>query len=105
MDRPQGLIDLDFRLRRAGLVLLWLAILAGVFIMMRHARPAIELLLTVLSPFIVSLIVAYIFNPIVTWLQRRFGVRRLVRLGQTLRSGTGARGGRSTEPRGQEKRL
>jgi len=77
MDKPQGLIDLEFRMRRAGLTLLYLAIFAVVWAMIRYAQPAIEFMLTVLSPFIVAMLIAYIFNPIVTWLQKRFKLGRI----------------------------
>ncbi len=77
MEKPRGLIDLDFRIRRAALVLLYLSIAGLLAVMLYYARPAIEFVLTVLSPFIVALIVAYIFNPIVNWLQRRFKLGRI----------------------------
>lgn len=77
MDRPQGLIDLDFRLRRAGLVLLYLIIACVAAMMLYYAKPFIRFSLTVLSPFIVSLIIAYMFNPVVNWLQKRFSLGRI----------------------------
>lgn len=77
MDKPQGFLDLEFRIRRALLVLVYLAIGGLLALMLYYARPAIEFALTVLSPFIVALIVAYIFNPIVNWLQRRFKLGRI----------------------------
>lgn len=77
MDRPEGFLDLEYRIRRALLLLVYLIIAGVVAMMIYYARPAISLLLTILSPFIVALIVAYIFNPIVSWLQRRFNVGRI----------------------------
>lgn len=77
MDKPDRLIDLDFKLRRAGLVLLYLVIFGLAIFMITRARPFIELALTVLSPFIVALIVAYMFNPVVSWLQRRLHLGRI----------------------------
>lgn len=77
MDKPQGLIDLDFRIRRAALILLYLAIFCMAAGMLYYARPAIEFALAVLSPFIVALIIAYVFNPLVNWLQERFGFGRI----------------------------
>lgn len=77
MDKPQGLIDLDFRIRRMALFLLYLATVGLLVWGLLLCQPAIEFVLNVLSPFIVALIVAYIFNPVVTWLQRRFNIGRI----------------------------
>lgn len=81
MDKPERLLELDMKLRRGGLMLLYLVIFCLVAFMISSARPFIEFTLTVLSPFIVALIVAYMFNPVVSWLQRRF---RLGRIGGVL---------------------
>lgn len=77
MDKPQGFLDLDFKIRRAVLMLLYIVIFCFMVYIFRQGRPLIGFVLTVLSPFIVALIVAYIFNPIVTWLQRRFSLGRI----------------------------
>ena len=77
MDRPQGLIDLDFRIRRLALALMYIAIFAALAGLLYIGRPAIEFVLNILSPFIVALIVAYIFNPVVSWLQRKFRLGRI----------------------------
>lgn len=78
MDKPDGLLDLDFRIRRAVLVLLYLVTFCLVAGMLYYAQPFIRFVLTVLSPFVVSLIIAYVFNPLVSWLQERFGYRRII---------------------------
>jgi predicted PurR-regulated permease PerM len=52
--------------------------IAGFFVLVHFARPAITMILTVLSPFIMALIVAYIFNPVVLLLQRK---QRMGRVG------------------------
>jgi predicted PurR-regulated permease PerM len=70
-------LDLDYRIRQAVLVLIYMIILAAAFAFLSYARPAITLILTVLSPFMVAMIVAYIFNPIVRLLQIRFRLRRI----------------------------
>lgn len=68
---------LNHRIRRAILVLLYLVILSLAFFMLSAARPAIQFTLNILSPFIVALIVAYIFNPVVNYLQHQFRLGRI----------------------------
>ncbi len=77
MDKPEGFLDLEYRTRRALLLLVYLVIAGMLAMMLYYARPAISFVLTILSPFIVALIVSYIFNPVVNWLQRRFKVGRI----------------------------
>lgn len=68
---------LDLRIRRALLWLIRLTV-AGAFIALTiYLRPVISLVLTVASPFMMALIVAYIFNPVVRALQYRFSVGRV----------------------------
>jgi predicted PurR-regulated permease PerM len=74
--QQQTSVALDWRMKKAGFALMCMAIAAGALAFLRYLRPLVEMVLTVLSPFIVALIVAYVFNPLVVWLQRRFGFRR-----------------------------
>lgn len=73
---PETLITLDLKIRRAVLILLYLGIAAAVVAMATYLKPWIRSVLDILSPFMVALIVAYIFNPIVVALQVRFRMRR-----------------------------
>jgi predicted PurR-regulated permease PerM len=77
MQKLQSLRRLSLRVRRAQLILLWMIIVAGAFVILTYARPAIRFILDVLSPFIVAMIVAYIFNPLVGFLQQRLHVGRI----------------------------
>ncbi|MCX7718136.1 MAG: AI-2E family transporter [Candidatus Sumerlaeaceae bacterium] len=64
-------------MRLALLVLVWILNVGGFLALAHFARPAITLILTILSPFIVALIVAYIFNPLVEALQRGHRLSRV----------------------------
>lgn len=77
MSQDEATLALDYRIKRAVLFILRLVIAAGVIGFVYYARPAVRFGLDVLSPFIVALIVAYIFNPIVVLLQRRFRLGRM----------------------------
>lgn len=77
MEKPQKFLDMDYRLRKAALMLMYLVIACIGGYILFVMQPVIKFTLTVLSPFIVALIVAYIFNPIVSWLQRKFGLGRI----------------------------
>lgn len=77
MDRsPDAFLALDHRIRRAVLVLLYIAIAASLVAVATYIKPWIRTILDILSPFLVALIVAYIFNPVVVALQMKFRLRR-----------------------------
>lgn len=59
-------------------LLIWLVDAALLLALFVFLRPVLVWLLGVASPFFVALIVAYIFNPIVLLIQRRFRVSRAV---------------------------
>lgn len=77
MSQHEAFLSLDYRIKRSILLLLRMAVLAAFVGLVYYARPAVRFALDVLSPFIVALIVAYIFNPLVTFFQRRLYLRRL----------------------------
>lgn len=77
MSNPEAFTALDYRIRKAILFLLWMIIIGGLFLFLHYARPAIRFTLDVLSPFIVAMIVAYIFNPVVLFMQRRLLIGRI----------------------------
>jgi predicted PurR-regulated permease PerM len=66
----------DPRIRRALLALLVMLNLGVALALFTYLRPVITWVLNILSPFIVALMVAYIFNPLVRFLQHRFRMRR-----------------------------
>lgn len=66
----------DRILRRALIALLVLLDLGLVLALLAYLKPVIVWSLNVLSPFFVALLVAYIFNPFVTTIQRRFRLAR-----------------------------
>jgi hypothetical protein len=64
---------LDHELRRMVLALGWMLIVAASLWAFVRIWPVIEWFLRVLSPFLIALVVAYLFNPIVNLVQRGFG--------------------------------
>ncbi|MBX7245102.1 MAG: AI-2E family transporter [Candidatus Sumerlaeaceae bacterium] len=68
--------QIDLRIRRSILILLQLAIGGALVWLAVILYPIVNLALTILSPFIVALIVAYIFNPLVRLLQLKLGLGR-----------------------------
>lgn len=75
---PAPAFQLDPHMRRVALMIGYMVILAGFATGLTLLWPFISGLVGVLSPFIVALIVAYLFNPIVNFVQRRL---RLTRVG------------------------
>lgn len=72
---------LDSRLRKIALTIGWMIIAAGVIAALAFAWPFIAMLVRTLTPFLAALVFAYIFNPIVTFVQKR---ARLSRVGGVL---------------------
>ncbi|AXA35308.1 Putative permease often clustered with de novo purine synthesis [Candidatus Sumerlaea chitinivorans] len=66
----------DRILRRALLALLILLDVGLVLALLAYLKPVIVWSLNVLSPFFVALLVAYIFNPFVSMIQRQFRLAR-----------------------------
>src|ERR1043166_1396999 len=77
MTEPRAKTEIDLRLRRAVLVLIYMAIAAGAITFLHYLRPLVRVALNVLSPFLVAIIVAYIFNPLVTAIEARFKLGRM----------------------------
>jgi predicted PurR-regulated permease PerM len=69
---------LDPHLRKLVMTLGYMLVAAGVIVALVFVWPVIAALFSILSPFIVALVVAYIFNPIVNFVQFRL---RLTRIG------------------------
>ena len=69
--------DIDFQLRRVGVILGWMLIAAGACYTLFLLRGIISGVFNVLTPFLGAAVLAYILDPIVTKLQRRFGVGRV----------------------------
>jgi len=71
-------LELDPHMRRVVLMIGYMIIVAGFATAFTLLWPVISAVVTVLSPFIVALVVAYLFNPVVNFVERRL---RLTRLG------------------------
>ncbi len=69
---------LDFELKRVGLVLGWMLALAGGLWALMKVWPAIAWTMNVLSPFLIALVIAYIFNPVVNFFQRKLKLGRVM---------------------------
>jgi predicted PurR-regulated permease PerM len=67
---------LDQSLKRALLLMAWMLIAAGLVGGAWLLLPLVRWALQVLSPFLVALVVAYIFNPIVNFLQHKLKLGR-----------------------------
>jgi len=80
-DKKKSILDLDPQIRRLVLVLGYMIVAAGLIVGLTVIWPAIKVLLNVLMPFLVALVVAYIFNPIVNFVQRKM---KLTRIGGVL---------------------
>ena len=74
---------LDIKLRRNLLWLLRLLIIGAVVGLLLWARPLIASLLSLLAPFLVAFIIAYVFNPVVRILQYRLHLGRAPALAVT----------------------
>ena len=68
---------LDPHLRKLVLTLGYMLVAAGVIVALVFVWPVIAALFSILSPFIVALVVAYIFNPIVNFVQLRLKLTRI----------------------------
>jgi predicted PurR-regulated permease PerM len=68
---------LDEKLKKVLLIIGYMIIVAGVVYALTQLRGVITFILNVLAPFVVALIIAYIFDPIVTFVQKRLGLSRI----------------------------
>lgn len=76
-EKPSIIVSYDIKIRKALLFLLYLVIFILSGVILYYLKPLIQFTLTVLSPFIIALIVAYMFNPVVTFLQQKFRLGRI----------------------------
>lgn len=74
-------LQFDPEMRRLVLALGYMLVTGGVVFALISVWPVISLIFNVLSPFIVALVLAYIFNPIVNFVQQRL---RLTRIGGVI---------------------
>ncbi len=72
---PEDIINKD--LKKALTRLCYLIILAATVYALYTLRSFISTVLSIAAPFLVGFIVAYLFDPIVTWIQRRFKISRI----------------------------
>ncbi|MBN1867313.1 AI-2E family transporter [Candidatus Sumerlaeota bacterium] len=76
-DSPPHPTDQTLRLQKAALILTWMAIGAGALWGLTRLWPVAVWLISTLSPFLIALVVAYIFNPIVNVVQKKFKLGRV----------------------------
>ena len=69
--------DILVRLQKAALILVWMLIAAGALAALALIRPVVAWLISTFSPFLIALVIAYVFNPIVNVVQKRFKLGRL----------------------------
>ncbi len=74
---PPSAFQLDPHMRKIALMIGYMIIVAGFAYAISALWPAIAALVSILAPFIVALVVAYIFNPIVNFVQRRLKLTRV----------------------------
>ncbi len=77
-DDQRPVFQLDPQLRRLALLIGWMIVAAGFIAALVLVWPVVQTVMRVLAPFIVALVIAYLFNPIVNVAERRF---RLTRVG------------------------
>ena len=72
-DREQ----MDYQLRRVGVIVGWMIIVAGAFYTLYQARGVFQTIFRILTPFLVAAVAAYILHPLVTGCQNRLRLNRL----------------------------
>jgi predicted PurR-regulated permease PerM len=70
-------VVLDEKLKKVLLIIGYMVIIAGVVYAISQLRGVITFILNVLTPFMVALVIAYIFDPIITFVQKRLGLSRI----------------------------
>lgn len=74
---PHSTLQIDPRLRRVLLTIGYMVIVAGFVYAFAMVWPALRGLLKAVAPFIVALVVAYLFNPIVNVAERKLRITRV----------------------------
>lgn len=74
---PGSTLLLDPHLRRVALMIGYMVIIAGFAVAFTLLWPLIEGIFSILAPFLVAMVVAYLFNPVVNFVQRRLGLSRV----------------------------
>lgn len=74
---PGPRLELDPHLRRVVLMIGYMVLIAGFAYALSVIWPVIAQIARVLAPFIAALVVAYIFNPVVTFVQERMKLTRV----------------------------
>ena len=77
-DTPdQPFFKLDPEMRRIAVTIGYMLIIAGFAVALKLLWPAIASIFRVMAPFIVATVVAYVFNPVVTFFQKRLKLSRV----------------------------
>ena len=74
---PEG-DSLNTRLKQVALVLGWMLAVAGGVWALASVWPAVRWVFAAVSPFLTALVVAYLFNPIVQVVQKKFRLGRIM---------------------------
>ncbi len=72
--------DLDTKLKKTLLVIGYMLIIAVAVYALVQLSPVLRIIANILAPFCVALIIAYLFNPIVTFVQQRLKLSRILGL-------------------------
>ncbi len=73
--------DVDQRLKRLTIVLLYVAITLASIFAIRAVYPIVQWLFNLFAPFLIGLVLAYVMNPVVNFIERKLHVRRAGALG------------------------
>ncbi len=76
-DDQRPVLQLDPQLRRVALLIGWMIVAGGCIAALVLVWPVVSTIVGALSPFIVALVIAYLFNPIVNVAERRFHLTRV----------------------------
>lgn len=69
--------NIDLQLKKAFLILCRMVILAGALAALYFVWPVLRFTAQVLSPFLIGLVIAYLFHPIVNFAQKRLKIGRV----------------------------
>ncbi|MCB2156578.1 AI-2E family transporter [bacterium] len=73
----QPFLKLDPEMRRIAVTIGYMLIIAGFAAALKLLWPVISTFFKIMSPFIVALVVAYVFNPVVNFFQKRLKLSRV----------------------------
>ena len=72
--------NVDDRLKRLLIVIAYMLVFAGIVYILNVLKPVLIFILKIIKPFLLALILAYFFDPIVTFVQKRLKLPRITGL-------------------------